>query len=148
MIIFDNVSAGLMICEAAGSAFNPAVDRVIARTDNGVLVGGVVYQGYTGASIHGHFAGFSKGWINRDLLWVAFDYPFRQLGCGTMFAQVPETNTKSLELCAHLGFKEAAKIEGVFTDGACFVLAMEAKDCRWLNLKPRGFLQRKGPTHG
>lgn len=136
MIVFDNKIYGQRIATAAGTTFNPLVDPNIARVENGNLLGGVTYQGYTGASIHMHMAGFGPNWCDRTLLWVAFDYPFNQLKCQTVFGQVPESNAKALEIDKKLGFKIVAKIDHVFPDGACYVLALAREDCRWLKMKP------------
>lgn len=138
MIEFSNIEHGYRIAKEAGCSFNPAIDQVISRVEDGVLLGGNIYQGYTGASIHLHMAGFRPNWANRDFLWVAFDYPFNQLGCKKVFGQVPEYNTRALEIDMKLGFKIEARIEDVFPDGACLVLSLAREDCRWLNLKPRG----------
>lgn len=139
MIVTGNHAYGQAISGRAGTTYNPAVDQCIARVEDGVLLGGVTYQGYTGASIQMHMAGFRENWASRDFLWVAFDYPFNQLKCRKVFGQVPETNTRALEIDQKLGFKVIAKIADVFPDGACIVLALAREDCRWLKLKPRGF---------
>lgn len=140
MIVSGNAEYGRRIASAAGVTYNPLADPCLARVENGELLGGVTYQGYTGrgGSIQMHMAGFAPRWADRDMLWVAFDYPFNQLGCNKVFGQVPESNPKALEIDLRLGFKIEAKIEGVFPDGACFVLALAREDCRWLKLKPRG----------
>lgn len=138
IIVSGNRDYGFRIAGAAGTSFNPIIDQCLAREQDGVLLGGVVYQGYTGASIQMHMAGFARNWANRDMLWVAFDYPFNQLGCGKVFGQVPESNVKALEIDLKLGFKIVAKVEDVFPDGACLVLALAREDCRWLKLRPRG----------
>ena len=138
-IEFGNVEHGYRIAAAAGCHFNPAVDQVISVTSKGILLGGNIYTGYTGASIQLHMAGFAPSWANRDFLWVAFDYPFNQLKCKKVFGQVPESNTKALEIDLKLGFKIEARVEDVFPDGACLVLALAREDCRWLNLKPRAW---------
>jgi RimJ/RimL family protein N-acetyltransferase len=142
MIVTGHHSHGHRIAQEAGFVYNPASDQVIARVENGELLGGVTYTGYTGASIQLHMAGFRHGWANRDFLWMAFDYPFNQLGCRKVFGQVPETNTLALEIDQKLGFKIIAKIEDVFPDGACIVLALAREDCRWLKLKPRNLVAR------
>lgn len=136
MIVFGGHEHGRRISERAGTIYNPAADQVIARVEDGELIGGVTYTGYTGASIHMHMAGFKEGWANRMMLWVGFDYPFNQLGCNKVFGQVPESNASALEIDLKLGFKIEAKIEGVFPDGACYVLALAREDCRWLKMKP------------
>ena len=138
MIRFNDLSDGYSIAAAAGTSFNPVVDTCIGRVENDILLGGVLYQNYTGTSIGIHVAGFSDNWVNRDMLWVCFHDPFVQLGCKKMFGQVPATNSKALEFDLNLGFKEVARIEDVFPDGDLIVLAMNRDDCRWLRLKPRG----------
>jgi hypothetical protein len=131
---------GHQIALAAGTRFNPLMDIVLANVgpDGSKLLGGVIYTDYTGASVQMHMAGFSPQWMTREFLWMAFDYPFNQLECKKVFGQVPETNTRALEIDQRLGFKIVAKIEDVFPDGACYVLALAREDCRWLKLPPRG----------
>ena len=142
MIVTGDHNHGFQIARRAGVVYNPASDQVIARVENGELWGGVTYAGYTGASIHMHSGGFRPNWANRDFLWMIFDYPFNQLGCRKVFGQVPETNQLALEIDLKLGFKIVAKIEDVFPDGACYVLALAREDCRWLKLKPRNIVAR------
>lgn len=134
---FNHEPDGRAIARAAGTAFNPESDQCIARVRGDELLGGVVYTSYTGVSIGMHVAGFDPRWINNDMLWVAFDYPFNQLGCKTIFGQVPEDNLHTLEFDKKLGFKEVARIADVFPGGDCIVLAMRREDCRWLRLRPR-----------
>lgn len=91
-----------------------------------------------------HVAGFRADWVNRDMLWVGFDYPFNQLGCKKIFGQVAESNRKALEFDLKLGFKIVTKLDDVFPDGGCFVLSLAREDCRWLKLKPRGLKAGNG----
>jgi RimJ/RimL family protein N-acetyltransferase len=139
-IISNDLAHGQRVAAAVGAMYNPASDANIARVRDGKLLGGIIYTDYTGegGSIQMHFAGFAPNWLTRDVLWAAFHYPFEQLGCAKVFGQVPETNSKALEIDRRLGFKIEAKIEGVFPDGACYVLALARADCRWLKLQPRG----------
>lgn len=139
MIVFGNESHGHAIAQKAGATYNPAADMCIANVGpDGGLLGGVIYSGYTGSSIGIHMASFDPRWATVDMVWVAFHYPFVQLGCKKVFGQVPASNSKALELDLRLGFKEVARIEDVFPDGDLVVLAMDREDCRWLRLKPRG----------
>lgn len=144
MIVLNNAKHGHTIAQSAGLFYNPDCDVCISRVENEELLGGVVYKDYTHASIAMHVASFHSGWLNRDMLWVCFDYPFNQLGCRKVFAQMRETNTKALEFNAKIGFKFVTKIEDVFPDGACIITSLAREDCRWLNLKPRGFVVANG----
>lgn len=138
MIVVNNWEHGFDIAKAAGTNFNPACDHCVAIVDKqNELLGGVIYQCFTEVSIQMHMAGFTDNWATRDLIWCAFDYPFNQLGCKKVFAQVPAHNTKALEIDLKLGFKIVAKVDDVFPEGACLVLALSREDCRWLSVKPK-----------
>lgn len=146
MLEFNNPAHGFAIAEGAGVAFNPAVDQVIANVRNGRLAGGVIYNGYTGASINLHTYGSDPKWASRDMLWITFHYPFEQLGCRKMFGQVPANNAHALDFDLKLGFKIEARIKDVFPDEDLIVVSMVREDCRWLKIKPsRAFLMQEAP---
>ena len=140
MITVGNLDHAQAIAKAAGCVFNPAVNRVISRMRNGELLGGVIFQDYNVASISIHAAGFAPHWLNNNMLWVSFDYPFNQINVSKLIAPVPSRNRKAIEFDLKLGFKREARIADVFPgdDGDLLVLTMRREDCRWLKLKPRG----------
>lgn len=140
MIVFNDPIHGQVIAEAAGTQFNVLADVCIAREEDGVLLGGVVFQNFTGASIGLHVAGFDPHWINKDMLWVTFHYPFVQLNCKKIFGQVPASNKRALEFDLKLGFKIEATISDVFEDGDCVVVSMRREDCRFLKVRPTGLI--------
>lgn len=136
-IVFDNIDAANQIAAAAPCVYSPAHDHSIARFKDGRLLGGVIFQGYTGASIELHVAGFDPHWISKDMLWAVFTYPFIQLGCKKILGRVAETNRRALEFDLKLGFKEEARIREVFPEGDLLILTMRRDECRWLKLSPR-----------
>lgn len=144
MIVFGDHVHALRIASKAGTIYNPMADTCIAREDDGLLVGGVLFQAYTGASIFGHMAGFTPTWINRDMIWATFHYPFVQLKVARLMGQVIETNAAAIEINLKLGFKEVARVPGVYDEGAAVVFSMEKDECRWLNLTPRTIKARRG----
>lgn len=137
MIEFNVTWQGYAIASAAGTNFNPDVDTVIARSEGDRLLGGVIFQNFTGASIRMHMASFDSRAMNRDILWAVFHYPFVQLGCELLLGEVPSNNKKALDIDKKLGFKPVARIEGAYPDGDLVVMAMRREECRWLNLTPR-----------
>ena len=138
MIEFGRSDHGERIAEAAGFICNPS-DIVISRTnDYGKLLGGVVFYDFTKRSISMHVAGFSPTWISRTMLWVTFDYPYRQLGCESIFCQVKSTNERTLKFIKKIGFRHEVTIEGVFEDADLVVNRMRGSTCRWLGIRPRG----------
>ena len=85
-----------------------------------------------------HSAAWTSHWINRDMVYIAFDYPFRQLGVKEIFGQTPENNQHALEFNRKCGFKVIARIEGVYPGNvACIITKMEPEDCRLLHVNPR-----------
>jgi hypothetical protein len=141
MIEFDNPNHAYSLYAATKTIANRESDVIIARSEGDRLMGGIIYQNYTGRSITCHVASFEPNWINIDLLWVAFHYPFVQLKCAVMLGLLPITNTKALEFDKKLGFKEEAIIRDVYPEGDMVVLSLRKEDCRWLKLKPRTITQ-------
>lgn len=135
MILLSNQDHGKAIARAARTQFTHG-DQVVSRvTHQGNLMGGVIYQDYTCASICMHVAGFVPNWLCRDLLWVAFSYPFKQLGCRKILVGIPESNLKSLEFVTKLGFNRECRIRDVYPDGDMIVSSMYREECRWLDLR-------------
>lgn len=137
MIEFNNSHHGYAIAKACNASYNSQMDQCISRSDDKGLLGGVLYQNYTGTSVNVHMAGFDPSWVIRDMIWVCFHYPFVQLNCRKMFGQVPASNVRALEFDRKLGFIEETRIKDVFPDGDLVVLSMKREDCKWLNLRPK-----------
>lgn len=133
MISFDP-AYGPAIAERAGTCFNPQCDRVVCRLDDeGALLGGSVFQNYTGASIGMHAASWRQRWVTRALLYATFAYPFIQLGCERVFGQVPADNHAALNFDLNLGFQVIATIPNVFKNHVdCLVVCMEKDECRFI----------------
>jgi RimJ/RimL family protein N-acetyltransferase len=142
MIAVGNHAHAIQIAAAAGTIYNPVADQCISRTEDGELLGGVLFQAYTGASIGMHMAGFRPKWANRDMLWAGFHYPFEQLKCERVFGQVPASNRLALEIDLKLGFKEVARIPRLYPGDDAIIVCMEREECRWLAVKPRTIRSR------
>lgn len=137
MIHINDPEYSAFLADGAKMVFNPYADQSIARTENHKLLGGVIYSDFTGQSIAIHMAGFVPHWINKDLLWVAFDYPFNQLNVKYLFCSVRGRNKKSLEICRKIGFSEVARLDGMYYNEPVIILRMAREDCKWLALGPR-----------
>jgi hypothetical protein len=139
MIRINDEDDGHAIAKHANCRFTPGKDTVIANVSDttSVLLGGGIFQDYTGASIQVHLAGLHPNWATRDLVWVGFDYCFNQLGCNFVFGLIPSYNSEALTLDNKLGFTEITRIPDVFPDGDLVVMRMRKEECRWLKLRPR-----------
>ena len=142
-IVINDPDDGEEIALLAGSNFNPKVDISICRHKGGKRLGGVVFQNYTGESIAMLTGAWDRHWLNRDMLFVVFDYPFNQLGVKRIFGQVSESNQHAYTFNTKFGGKPVARIEGVYPHNvACIVMCMERDDCRMLKVKPRNIQSR------
>jgi hypothetical protein len=142
-IEMGNIAHGLAIASAIPRNYNPDVDPVISHTNkDGALLGGVMYDGFTGSCIFMHQAGFSKSWLSRDMLWMVFDYPFNQLKCSKVCGTIPSSNPELLDFNKRIGFILEASIKGGYPTGDLLVLSMERDQCRWLDVKPRTYERR------
>ena len=98
---------------------------------------GVVYNNYHVLE-HGKWCEISAAsdhprCLTREVLWVMFDYPFRQLGVSRLQAVCAVTNWRSRRLVSRLGFQ----LEGVTRrahDGYedALTYSMLPEECRWL----------------
>lgn len=137
-IRFNDRNDGYAIAERAGTAFNPARDVSICRVRDDDRLGGVIFSNFTHESIAVHSGGWDEHWINRDMLYVTFDYPFNQLGVNRIFGYVPEDNFHAIRFNLKCGFTHVVRIEGVFEHNvACRLMKLERADCRFLGIKPR-----------
>ena len=128
-----------IIMNATCVQFVPQLHFCIARySESDKLMGGTLYTDYWGGSVGCHFAGFAPGWINRELLWLGFDYPFNYLKVKKLFGTIRESNVQSRNVALRLGYKIEYLIEGVFNrpDGVngMYLMSMLKEDCRWLDM--------------
>lgn len=138
MIEFNNIVHGFKIAAAIPRPYNPGTDVVISKvTPEGNVLGGVIYDGFTGGCIFMHQAGFDRRWLVGNMLWLVFDYPFNQLHVRKVAGTINSRNEELLDFNRRLGFKEEARIKDAYPDGDMLVLTMDRADCRWLKIKPK-----------
>jgi len=108
----------------------------IGQEIDGNLVAVVGYCSFMPKAVQMHIAAVDEvNWMNRDLLWATFDYPFNKLGVSVILGQVCADNESALKLNRHLGFKVVAKIPDAHMDGDLVIMAMRREDCRFLDIK-------------
>jgi RimJ/RimL family protein N-acetyltransferase len=137
-IILNEPTCGAAICQQAGAPPDCNVCGVIARVKDDKLLGGVVFYNYTREAVFMHIGAWEDHWINRDMLWAAFDYPFNVMEVKRIFGEINEDNEHTLKFNAKFGFRTVARIEGVYPGNrACIIRRLDRDDCRYLNLQPR-----------
>lgn len=105
----------------------------IGLEKDGKIIAGVIFNEYvpdTRCSIH--CAG-DGNWLNREFLWMVFDYAFNQLNCKVVVNPVPVTNKPSMRFTEHIGFKPSLRLEDGAEDGDLMIFTLHKKDCKWLD---------------
>jgi L-amino acid N-acyltransferase YncA len=109
----------------------------IGQKIDGEVKAVIAYTNFQEKSCCMHVASIQDGWISKDLLWAAFDYPFNKLKVKVILATVASTNKEALKLDRHLGFVDKAYIEDAHLDGDLVILAMRRENCRWLDINAK-----------
>jgi hypothetical protein len=140
MIRINDVHSIRLIAQAAQIEYVPRLHHCIATYDkNDKLAGGVIFTNYLSGSVQIHMAGFQRNWVNKAILYLAFNYPFVQLGVKKLFGLVPERNIAARNNDLHLGFKIEYLTHDVFNydDGVngMYLVSMYRQDCKWLKMR-------------
>jgi len=115
---------------------SPVAHALGSGTEDEIL-GVFIYDGWNGASCEMHMAG-SEGWLTRQFLWAAFDYPFNQCGLSVVYTVISSANTRSLKIVKGFGAKILATIRDGHPDGDLHIVTLYKDDCRWLKEKRYG----------
>lgn len=134
---FNNVDDGVL---AGGDNYNYKTCTNIARVGPDFKPLGVFwYDNYfLGGSIRMHVRGFAPNWLNREFLWLAFDYPFNQLFVPKVLGFIRGDNEEVTKFSTKLGFKPVAWVDDVFPNYVpLIILELHKSDCKWLDYSPR-----------
>jgi len=123
---------GEWVCARIEGKFHPDSATAIGIERGGMLVGGCVFETYTGQSVLIHAAGTSRFWMNRDFLKAVFGYAFNQLKVKKMIGPVDSANRDSRNFIENLGFTPEAVIADGARHGDLILYTLRRQDCRFL----------------
>lgn len=106
--------------------------RTLAAVDRGVILGAVVYDGFTPYDCNLHIAIDDKRCVTRAVLRCVFGYPFDQLGLARVTGLVPASNQAALDFDLRLGFREEGRKVKAFGDEDEIILGLLKEDCIWI----------------
>jgi hypothetical protein len=127
---------GKWVCEKAGGGWTHLCSA-IGQTYDGKLIGGIMYDGYTGTNIGMHSRCDDPAHVTRKFYWMIFDYPFNQLGVEKVRGIVSSANLEAQRIDEKLGFIRETTLSGYFPDGDAIIYVMPRSQCRWLALGER-----------
>ena len=137
IIELNNPAHAMAIAQVLRKPYYVGGDYVISRSSEGRLLGGVIFQQYTGSAVAMHVAGMAPNWMSRALIWWTFNYAFRMLKVEKLIGAVSTGRPRSLSLAIRMGFVEEARLQDVVPDGALVILSMVPAACPWLGEPPR-----------
>lgn len=101
------------------------------------MVAGVIYNNRDAENVCMHVGAVDgKKWLNKELLFAAFDYPFNELKCARVTACVRSKNKKAKAFVKKLGFKYEGKFRRYYKDDDMLVYGMLKDECRHLEKRP------------
>lgn len=119
------------VAKKLGVTFTNA--QSLGFTRNGRLVGGVVFHDYRKSygSLQMSCASIDKRWLSKEKIGMVFDYPFRQLGCSSVYACVSSEDLGTQAFVMKVGFKPAGLLRKGFGTVDAVLYDMLAEDCKW-----------------
>lgn len=136
LIEFGNAKHAMIIASTLAKPYCYEADYCVSRSIHGRLLGGIIYQNYTGVSVQAHLCSFARNWGSRSLVYYGFYYPFHMLKVRKLIGAVSERNVSMLNLAFRLGFREEHRMADVVADGSLVILSMVPSLCRWLAREP------------
>lgn len=100
---------------------------------SGKIVVGWTYSAYNGVNCVVDVVAEAKGWCTPEFLYMAFSYPFEQLGCKRITSPIAWDNIHCLDFVKWLGATHEATLEGAGKTGDVHIYKMFKEDCRWLD---------------
>jgi hypothetical protein len=114
-----------------GAAFSPdAVALGVVKGND--IIGGVVYDHFTGFDIHATIAADSPLWARPKTLETLFGYPFNQLGCTRMTSLIKRGNKRSRRFCEGLGFKVEGVMRKAYGTSDGILYGLLKSECRFI----------------
>ena len=119
------------------------------------IIAAVLFDSYRpGASICIHVAALGTHWLNRELLWATFHFPFIELKVRKLIGIVESDNAAARKFDENLGFHLEATLKDAAPNGDLLIYTMTAEQCRFLKehpheqrqLSPRSERDSGGPS--
>lgn len=128
----DGIISGKHVCEwvcaKTGTRYLDGVGLGLVK--NGKIIAAAMYDHYLNNSIQIHIV--IEGKLTREAIFVAFDYPFRQLKVKKLIGVIDSTNAPSLKYTEHIGFIKEAEIKDAGFHGNLWIYTMTPDQCKYL----------------
>jgi RimJ/RimL family protein N-acetyltransferase len=121
--------------------------QAIAMERNGEIIAGAVYNHYNRVDIQIHIAFRDRHSLTRQCVRAAFGYPFNQLKCQRITAEIDAANTASRRFTEHIGFRYEGRRRRALPNGGDLVIyGLLVEECPWVRIQPIRELQDRPPA--
>ena len=110
----------------------PEGREVVGLVKGEEVLGGMVFEDYTGACMSVHMALAHEHVPVRKLLIACAQYAYNDMGVHKLLGLVRASNLPALKFDLRIGFKAEAIIKDVYPDGDLVVLSMTRDDCKFV----------------
>lgn len=132
MIRFGDNLAAVAIAKAANVTLTPFMICVSQHDDDGCLQGGILFEGFNGAAVYTHVAGFTPGWCKPAWLYAVSDFAFNHLKVNQALGTVPTNNEAAVDFNLNLGYDFVVTLPGYFPEGDAYLMRLTRDKCRFL----------------
>lgn len=129
---FDDI-VGNWVHTRIDSRWIPCRGTAIGLVDKSdKIVCGWTYSDFNGTNCVVDVAAEADGWATPEFLYMAFDYPFTQLGCTRITSPIAASNKHCQSFVEWLGAEREATLTQACRTGDVHVYRMFKNNCRWL----------------
>lgn len=129
---YDDI-VGNWVHNRLSSCWIPGRGNAIGLQDeSGKLVAGWTYSDWNGPNVVVDVVAEGAGWCKSEFLYIAFDYPFTQLGCKRITSPVAASNTHCVKFVEWLGATREFTMKDACKTGDVHIYRMFKEECRWL----------------
>lgn len=132
MIQFDNKLAANAIARAAKVELSPFALCLSQHDDDGALLGGALFEGFNGATVFSHVAGFAPGWCKPAWLYAVSDFVFNHLKATQVLGVVHVDNKAAVDFDLNFGYEFVVTLPGYFPEGDAYLMRLTRDKCRFL----------------
>jgi len=129
--IVNSPEVGEWVAARAGGKYHADAAQAIGLEKDGVIIAGVIFERYNGASLWMHVA--IEGRLTPAYLKAIFHYAFVFCDVEKVIGTVSSNNTKAMKFDENLGFTEEGRIKGAAPEGDIIIYTMTKSNCRFIN---------------
>ncbi len=132
MIRFRDSNAAMAVARASKVELSPLALCISQHDADGSLEGGALFEGYNGATVYTHVAGFTPGWCKPSWLYAVSDFCFNHLKVNQVLGVVGVNNKAAVDFDLKFGYEIVVTLPGYFPGEDAHLMRLTRDRCRFL----------------